>query len=148
MTDHPLNSTDIAAQLERRRNAAAAAWAGQRRGDELVLVVAGEPLPIPGRADLTYPFVAHSEYLWLTDRDQPGGVIAFDPDQGWVDFSAPVTEDDRLWSGASAAQSPGPTTDELAGWLKRAGGGRRTVVRLGAATPGDVAGSAGPDREL
>lgn len=146
MTDYPLNSTDIAAQLERRRNAAAAAW--QLTGDELVLVVAGEPLPIPGRADLTYPFVAHSEYLWLTDRDQPGGVIAFDPDQGWVDFSAPVTEDDRLWSGASAAQSPGPTTDELAGWLKRAGGGRRTVVRLGAATPGDVAGGAGPDPEL
>src|ERR1700744_5565844 len=134
MTDHPLNSTDIDAQLDRRRNAASAAR--QLRGEELVLAVPGEPPPIPGRADLTYPFVAHSEYLWLTDRDQPGGVIAFDPDQGWVDFSAPVTADDRLWSGASAAQSPGPTTDELAGWLKRAGGGRRTVVRLGAATPG------------
>jgi Xaa-Pro aminopeptidase len=143
MTDHSLNSTDIATQLERRRTGAAAAW--QLTGDELVLVVAGEPIPIPGRADLTYPFVAHSEYLWLTDSDRPGGVIAFDPDQGWVDFPAPVTEDDRLWSGASADQSAGRTTDDLPGWLERAGAGGRTVVRLGSATAGDSAASAGPD---
>jgi hypothetical protein len=40
-------STDIAAQLGRRRAAAADAW--QLR-DEIVLVGAGEPIHVPGRA--------------------------------------------------------------------------------------------------
>ncbi len=91
-----LASTDIAAQLQRRRAAAADAW--QLR-DEIVLVGAGEPIHVPGRADITYPFVAHSEYYWLTDRNRPGGVLAFDPGEGWFDFPAPVTVADRLWSG-------------------------------------------------
>ena len=93
-----LASTDIAAQLERRRAAAADAW--QLR-DEIVLVGAGDPIHVPGRADITYPFVAHSEYYWLTDRNRPGGVLAFDPGEGWFDFPAPVTVADRLWSGAA-----------------------------------------------
>ena len=54
-----LRSTDIAAQLERRRAAAADAW---RLRDEIVLIGAGDPIHLPGRADITYPFVAHSEY--------------------------------------------------------------------------------------
>ena len=50
--------------------------------------------------------MAHSEYYWLTDRNRPGGVLAFDPGEGWVDFLAPVTVADRLWSGAPA-ERPG-----------------------------------------
>src|ERR1700722_8163875 len=115
-----LASTDIAAQLRRRRAAAADAW--QLR-DEIVLVGAGDPIHVPGRADITYPFVAHSEYYWLTDRNRPGGVLAFDPGEGWFDFPAPVTVSDRLWSGAADAESGRPTTDELPAWLK--GGDRR-----------------------
>ena len=109
-----LDSTDIATQLARRRAAAAAAW---ELRDELVLIGAGDPIHIPGRADITYPFVAHSEYYWLTDRNLPGGVLAFDPGEGWSHFSAPVTEADRLWSGAVAGEPDGPTSDELPAWL-------------------------------
>jgi hypothetical protein len=116
-----LQSTDIATQLERRRTAVADAW---QLHDEVVLIGAGDPIHIPGRADLTYPFQAHSEYLYLTDRRLPGGVLAFDPAEGWVDFPAPVTEADRLWSGVPADDRPARTTDDLGDWLaarRRAG---------------------------
>ncbi len=72
----------IAEQLARRRRAAQDAWA---LTDQVVLIGAGDPIPIPGRADLTYPFTAHSEYFYLTDRNAPGGVLAFDPRRaGWT----------------------------------------------------------------
>ena len=74
--------TDDLALHRRRRPAAAPPRRGRRRlapRDEIVLVGAGEPIHVPGRADITYPFVAHSEYYWLTDRNRPGGVLAFDP---------------------------------------------------------------------
>jgi Xaa-Pro aminopeptidase len=119
-----LESTDIAIQLERRRRAAADAW---QLDDEVVLVGAGDPIPIPGRADITYPFQAHSEYLYLTDRRLPGGVLAFDPAEGWVDFPAPVTEADRLWSGVPAGDDGARTTDDLGSWLAQRGRDRRTV---------------------
>jgi Xaa-Pro aminopeptidase len=119
-----LASTDIAAQLQRRRAAAADAW--QLR-DEIVLVRGGDPIHIPGRADLTYPFVAHSEYYWLTDRNRPGGVLAFDPGEGWFDFPAPVTVADRLWSGAVDDDQEWPTADELPAWLQDGDRARRAV---------------------
>ena len=40
--------------------------------DEIVLIGAGDPIGVPGRGDRTYPFHAHSEYLYLTDRNRPG----------------------------------------------------------------------------
>ena len=48
--------------------------------DTVVLIGAGTAVPVPGRGDRTYPFRAHSEYFYLTDRERPGGVLAFDPD--------------------------------------------------------------------
>ncbi len=65
----------------------------------IVLVAAGDAIPVPGRGDQVYPFRAHSEYLYLTDRERPGGVLAFDPDEGWVEFVAPVTAEELLWTG-------------------------------------------------
>jgi Xaa-Pro aminopeptidase len=123
MTDD-LASTDIDVQLQRRRAAAADAW--QLR-DEIVLVGAGDPIQIPGRADLTYPFVAHSEYYWLTDRNRPGGVVAFDPGEGWFDFPAPVTVADRLWSGVAGDDAGSPNADELPAWLQVGDRARRAV---------------------
>ena len=123
MTD-PLASTDIDVQLSRRRRAAAGAW--QLR-DEVVLIGAGEPIHVPGRADITYPFKAHSEYLYLTDSALPGGVLAYDPEDGWVDFPAPVTEADQLWSGVTAPEHPGRTTDQLEPWLAHGRRGQRAV---------------------
>ena len=104
----------VAAQLERRRLAVAEAW---NLGDEVVLFGAGEPVPVPGRGDRIYPFRSHSEYLYLTDRERPRGVLAFDPQEGWVDFVTPVTRDERLWEGAHDGVEDGRPASELDGWL-------------------------------
>jgi Xaa-Pro aminopeptidase len=129
-----LAATDatIAVQLERRRRAAAEQW---QLDDQVVLIGAGDTIPVPGRGDRTYPFRAHSEYLYLTDRERPGGVLAFDTHEGWVDFVAPVTRDERLWEGA-ADEPEGVPVAELAAWLEPRKG--RPVACLGAAVP-DVA---------
>src|SRR5579859_5039886 len=115
-------------QLERRRQDVAALWDLR---DELVLIGAGEPVPVPGRGDRTYRFRAHSEYFYLTDRERPGGVLAFDPDSGWSDFVVPVSRDERLWEGASPEGVTGASVAELEGWLERRGG--RPVACLGVA---------------
>src|SRR5690349_8046222 len=114
-------------QLERRRAAAADAWGV---GDAVVLIEAGHEIPVPGRGDRTYPFRAHSEYLYLTDRERAGGVLAFDPLEGWVDFVAPVTREERLWEGAPAGDLDGVAVAQLQAWLDARTG--RALAWLGA----------------
>jgi Xaa-Pro aminopeptidase len=126
----------IALHLERRRRAAAERW---QLDDQVVLIGAGDRIPVPGRGDRTYPFRAHSEYLYLTDRERPGGILAFDPHDGWTDFVVPVTRDERLWEGAAPQESEGQAVAELGAWLERRKG--RPVACLGAAVP-DVASTA------
>jgi Xaa-Pro aminopeptidase len=137
-----LQDSVIQRQLQRRRAAVLDAW---RLDDALVLIGAGDPIHRPGRDDLTYPFEAHSEYYYLTDRNRPGGVLAFDPHDGWVDFVAPVTTSDRLWSGAPADDPDGPTTDHLEQWL--AGRRGQTIAWLGSA-PADARSDTGLAEEL
>ena len=132
----------IALALERRRSAAADAW---RLADEIVLIGAGAPIPVPGRGDLTYPFRAHSDYYYLTDRDRPGGVLVFDPHEGWLDFRPPVDESAAVWLGGAVEDGEGPTTDALRGWL--ASRARRPVACLGA-PPDGVEFDADLSREL
>ena len=119
--------------IERRRVAAAAAWDG---GDAIVLVAAGGEIPVPGRGDRAYPYRAHSEYLYLTDRERPGGVLAYDPGEGWVDFVRPVTAEELLWTGLEGDREGVPEgtrpVDELEKWLRG-----RPVRRLGAAADAD-----------
>ncbi len=115
--------------LERRRARAAKAWGLTR---EIVLVGAGEPVFLPGHQDQTYPFRAHAEYFWLTDREKPGGVLAYDPREGWTDFVPAVTEAQRVWEGALGAG--GVPVDGLATWLKKRG--KRPVAVLGAKVKG------------
>ena len=98
-----------------------------------MLIGAGERIAVPGRADMTYRFRAHSEYLYLTDRDRPGGILAFDPHDGWVDFVKPVTRDERLWEGASTEDEVGVSVVELATWLERRRD--RPIACLGAPMP-------------
>ena len=121
--------------LERRRAAAAAAW---NLDGGVVLVEAGVEIPVPGRGDRTYPFRAHSEYLYLADRERPGGVLAYAPGDGWVEFVAPVTAEELLWSGLEGDREGVPEgtrpLDELEDWV--AG---RPVRRLGAGADPDVA---------
>jgi Xaa-Pro aminopeptidase len=120
--------------LERRRAATAAAW---NLDGGVVLVAAGDEIPVPGRGDRTYPFRAHSEYLYLTDRERPGGVLAYAPADGWVEFVAPVTADELLWTGLEGDREGVPEgtrpTDELEAWV-----GDRPVRPLGAAADADV----------
>ena len=124
----------IDAFVERRRAATAAAW---NLDDGVVLVSAGEEISVPGRGDRTYPFRAHSEYLYLADRERPGGVLAYAPGDGWVDFVAPVTSDELLWSGLEGDREGVPEgtrpMDELEAWI-----GGRLARRLGAVADADA----------
>jgi Xaa-Pro aminopeptidase len=99
----------------------------------VAVVGAGSLLPVPGRADRTYRFYSHSEYLYLAGRERPDAVLAFDPEEGWFDFVPRPTAQELLWSGAPAA-APGIPAEELPGWLE----GRATAVvaNLGSAVPG------------
>jgi Xaa-Pro aminopeptidase len=120
-----VHEASVRQQLERRRRAAVEAW---NLSDEVVLVGAGMPIQVPGRADRTYPFRAHSEYLYLTDRERPGGVLAFDPSEGWVDFVVPVTRDEQLWEGAPADGVEGVPAEELETWLQARNGRRAACL--------------------
>ena len=100
-------------------------------GDALLLVGAGEPVPLPEETDQTYPFRAHAEYYYLAAQECAGGVIAFDPrdgSAGWVSFVPDVTEGERVWEGRT--QSPGWSLAMLESWLGQRRG--RPIARLGA----------------
>jgi Xaa-Pro aminopeptidase len=126
-----VSEEEIDRRLGDRRSAAARSW---DLTEAIVLIGAGDPIHVPGRGDPTYPFAAHSEYFYLTDRNRPGGVLAFDPDEGWTDFVAPVTEADRLWSGAPPDEPEADTTARLVDWLARRA--QRPIACLGVAPEG------------
>ena len=109
-----MSDARIEQALQRRRSDAVAEWG---LVDEIVLIGAGDPIGVPGRGDRTYPFHAHSEYYYLTDRNRPAGVLAFDPNDGWFDFAAEVTEEERLWSGAADGDPGGVPLGQLQVWL-------------------------------
>jgi Xaa-Pro aminopeptidase len=117
---------DLTAALKRRRRDLAERW---NLAHEVVLIGAGEPIGVPGRADLTYTFRSHSEYFYLTDRERPGGVLAFDPAEGWMDFVVPLSRDELVWTGAR--EDPGGVPiSELDAWLSGRAG--RPLANLGA----------------
>jgi Xaa-Pro aminopeptidase len=100
-------------------------------GDAILLVGAGEPIPLPEGSDQTYPFRSHAEYYYLAAQECPGGMVAFDPRDGatgWVSFVPDVTEGERVWEGR--AQLPGPSVSTLEPWLTARRG--RPIVMLGA----------------
>lgn len=100
--------------------------------DEILLVGAGEPVGIPGGMDQTYPFLSHAEYCYLSDRECIGGVIAYDPKDGWRDFEPEVTEKERVWEGPR--ELVGDPLSGLAGWLAARRG--RQVINLGSPIAG------------
>lgn len=81
-------------------------------------MVAGEPIGIPGGQDQTYPFFVHPHYYWLTGCTRPGGVLAFDPDEGWTDFRSPISQAERIWEGAEG-EAGGVDIAELKHWLAK-----------------------------
>jgi len=118
--------------LDSRRERIARAW---DLTDGIVLVGAGHPLSIPGGQDQTYPFLSHSAYVYLADRECVGGVVAFDPKAGWTDFVPDVTEDERVWEGRQDVD--GTPLSKLDGWLEARRG--RPVAVLGAPVAGVTA---------
>jgi hypothetical protein len=66
-----------------------------------VVVGSGEEIPVPGRSDRVR---AHSEYLYHADRERPGGVLAYAPADGWVEFVASVTAAELLRKDSTASQ--------------------------------------------
>ena len=111
--------------LERRQKAAAAQW---NLKDEVVVIGSGDYIFIPGRADQTYSFRAHSEYFYLTDRERPGGVLAYDPQDGWMDFVPRVTQDEKVWIGSTVADE-GLAFEDFGPWMEKRKG--RRVANLG-----------------
>ncbi len=101
----------------------------------MVLIGAGGPIGIPGGQDQTSPFRVHPDYRWLTGRDVAGGILAFDPHDGWADFVPEVTEPERVWEGRESIDEPGTRPlGEMYEWLE----GRRNsrFAGLGVPPPG------------
>ncbi len=100
--------------------------------NEILLVGAGEPVPLPEGTDQQYPYRAHTEYYYLAGLECPGGVMAYDPkkgpSKGWTSFVPDVTESERVWEARE--QMPGESVARLEPWLTARRG--RTVVNLGA----------------
>lgn len=113
-------------------------------GDGVLVVGAGEPIPLPENSDQGYPFRAHSEYFYLTGQECAGGLVAFDPRDaaneggGWQIFVPVVTEGERVWEGRT--QLPGRPVTEFPGWL--ATRASRGVAALGAVVQGVAGDSA------
>ncbi len=121
--------TNAKPYLDERRRKAAQAF---NLTNQVVLIAAGEPIPIPGGADQTYPFRPHTEYFWLADRVRPGCILAFDPQEGWVDFVPEVTQAERVWEGGG--ESEGVPASTFPAWLSARRG--RPLAVLGCPLPG------------
>ena len=100
--------------------------------DAILLVGAGEPVPLPEGTDQTYPFRSHSEYYYLAGQECPSGVLAVDFERGtcgeWKSFVPDLTERERVWDGR--VPLPGTTISALEPWLTQRRG--RPVIMLGA----------------
>ena len=105
-------------------------------GDGLLVIGAGDPIPLPEGSDQTYPFRSHAEYFYLAGHECAGGVLTFDPRDGaaagWKSFVPAVTEGERVWEGRE--QLPGTPLADFAGWLAARSG--RAIAQLGAPVKG------------
>ncbi len=104
--------------------------------NEILLIGAGRPVPLPENTDQTYPFRSHADYFYLAGRECIGGVLAFDPRlgprRGWVSFVPKITEAERVWD--TRTQDPGVLMSKFAPWLKARG--RRPRLVIGSPVPG------------
>lgn len=114
--------------IRKRRERVAKAW---DLSDEYVLVGAGEAVPILGAGDQQYPFISHAEYFYLADQETPGGVVAYDPKEGWCDFVPEVGEAERVWEGREDVD--GTPLTQLGAWIAARRG--RPLIMLGTPLP-------------
>lgn len=109
--------------LAPRREAISTTWDLQRG---FVLIPAGLPIPIQG-TDQYHEFHAHPEFAYLAAAQTPGGVLTFDPNDGWRLFAPTASLEDRVWVGdgedhAALAAATGldvQPIDRLGEWLER-----------------------------
>ena len=100
--------------------------------DEILLIGAGTPVPLPENTDQTYPFRAHAEFFYVAGVECPGAIVAFDPHDGvrdgWKLFVLEITEGERVWEARE--QIAGEPLAGLPAWItdRRA----RTIAGLGA----------------
>ena len=100
--------------------------------DEILLIGAGTPVPLPENTDQTYPFRAHAEFFYVAGVECPGAIVAFDPHDGvrdgWKLFVPEITEGERVWEARE--QIAGEPLAGLPAWItdRRA----RTIAGLGA----------------
>jgi Xaa-Pro aminopeptidase len=99
--------------FEQRLQRAASAWG---KTDDIVLIGAGLPIPIPGGADQCFPYKPHPEYFWLTGRHREGGILRYDTREGWTLFETPLSEGEQIWGGSE--RPIGRPIQELEEWLK------------------------------
>jgi Xaa-Pro aminopeptidase len=103
-------------QLAERRERLAAALG---LTDEILLIGAGRPVPLPENTDQTYPFRAHSEFFYVAGLECPGAIVAFDPHDGprdgWRLFVPEVTEAERVWEARK--QAAGEPLAALPAWI-------------------------------
>ena len=70
-----------------------------RLEDAVLLIGAGEPIPLPEGSDQTYPFRSHAEYIYFAGGECVGGVLAVDVRGGvaseWASFAPDPTERER-----------------------------------------------------
>jgi Xaa-Pro aminopeptidase len=126
-----MSSFEIATIADRWQRAAVAL----NSNESIVLIGAGTPIPKPGGADQTYPFLAHPDYYWLTGSQRWGGVMAYDPRDGWTHFFRPVDATERLWEGETDVVG-GTDVAEFEDWLKARSG--RPIALLGSPPPNIV----------
>ncbi|MEQ8317413.1 MAG: M24 family metallopeptidase [Phycisphaerales bacterium] len=102
---------------------------GEHATPPIVVLGAGEMVPVPGQHDRVYPFMAHSDYYYLTEQQCPGGVLALDLADGspWRAFAPEVTQAHRTWEGDVTWE--GAPLAELGPWLAERRG--RSVAMLG-----------------
>ena len=104
--------------------------------DEILLIGAGTPVPLPENTDQTYPFRAHAEFFYVAGVECPGAIAAFDPQDGprdgWKLFVPEVTEGEHVWEARE--QVAGEPLAGLPAWIteRRV----RPIAGLGAPLPG------------
>lgn len=109
-------------ELQDRRVKVAAAWDLARGA---VVCPAGVSVPIPG-TDQYHSFWSHPEFRYLAGTSIAGGVVTFDPGDGWTVFAPVASFDERIWTGdGTQLDVVGDATGcmvrplaELRGWLE------------------------------
>ena len=119
--------------LRQRRDRVVREWDLQRGS---VVIPAGLAPPIAG-TDQEHDFHAEPEHHYLSGSRREGGVLTFDPEEGWTLFAYQRPLEERVWMNTSDAlevQAAETGIDEvrersaLAAWLERRRGEPLAVI--------------------